>query len=65
MTIEGDSMSGKVVHVEIPFDDGGRAGGRAGSFYRDVVGWQLVPMPEMDYTIVMTGQTDPEQVARQ
>ncbi len=49
-------MSGKVMHFEIPFDDGDRASG----FYRDVFGWQLVPMPEMDYTIVMTGPSDPE-----
>ncbi len=50
-------MSGKVMHFEIPFDDGDRAG----SFYRDVFGWQLMPVPEMDYTMVMTGPTDPEQ----
>ncbi len=50
-------MSGKVVHFEIPFDDGDRAG----SFYREAFGWQLMPMPEMEYTMVMTGPTDPEQ----
>ena len=49
-------MSGKVVHFEVPFDDGDRA--RA--FYGDVFGWQLMPMPEMSYTIVMTGPTDQE-----
>ena len=49
-------MSGKVMHFEIPFDDGDRASG----FYRDVFGWQLVPMPEMDYTMVTTGPSDPE-----
>ena len=49
-------MSGKVVHFEIPFDDGTRAR----SFYSDVFGWQLMEMPEMDYTIVMTGPTDQE-----
>ncbi len=47
---------GKVVHFEIPFDDGDRAG----SFYQQAFGWQLMPMPDMDYTIVMTGPTDPE-----
>lgn len=47
-------MSGRVVHFEIPFDDGDRA--RA--FYADVFGWQVVPMPDMDYTMVMTGPTD-------
>ncbi len=49
-------MSGKVVHFEIPFDDGDRARG----FYSEAFGWQLVPMPEMGYTIVMTGPSDPE-----
>jgi predicted enzyme related to lactoylglutathione lyase len=46
----------KVVHFEIPFEDGDRA--RA--FYGDVFGWQLVTMPDMGYTIVMTGPTDQE-----
>ncbi len=49
-------MSGRVVHFEIPFDDGDRA--RA--FYGGVFGWQLVPVPGMDYTMVMTGPTDQE-----
>lgn len=44
-------MSGKVVHFEIPFDDGQRARG----FYRDVFGWQLQEIPEMDYTMVESG----------
>lgn len=44
-------MSGKVVHFEIPFDDGQRAR----SFYRDVFGWQLQEIPEMDYTMVESG----------
>ena len=47
-------MSNRVVHFEIPFDDGDRA--RA--FYGDVFGWQLVPVPGMEYTMVMTGPTD-------
>ena len=47
-------MTGRVVHFEIPFDDGGRAR----SFYGDAFGWQLMPVPGMDYTIVMTGPTD-------
>ena len=50
-------MSGKVVHFEIPFDDGDRAG----TFYREAFGWQVVPVPGMDYTMVMTGPTDPEK----
>jgi hypothetical protein len=47
-------MSGKVVHFEIPYDDGDRAQ----RFYQGVFGWQLMPMPDMGYTIVMTGPTD-------
>ncbi len=52
-------MSGKVMHFEIPFDDGDRARG----FYGDTFGWQIVPVPDMDYTMVMTGPTDPEKGA--
>ena len=44
-------MSGRVVHFEIPFDDGDRARG----FYRDVFGWQVVDVPELSYTLVTTG----------
>lgn len=44
-------MSGRVVHFEIPFDDQERAAG----FYRDAFGWNTIPMPEMNYTIVSTG----------
>jgi predicted enzyme related to lactoylglutathione lyase len=44
-------MSGRVVHFEIPYDDGDRA--RA--FYAKAFGWQVMPMPEMGYTIVMSG----------
>ena len=50
-------MSGRVMHFEIPYDDGDRA--RA--FYGDTFGWQVLPVPGMDYTMVMTGPTDPEQ----
>ncbi len=46
-------MSGKVVHFEVPFDDGDRA--RA--FYRDVFGWQLRELPQLNYTMVGTGPT--------
>lgn len=44
-------MNGRVVHFEVPFDDGDRAR----NFYRDVFGWQAEPLPEMDYTGVSTG----------
>lgn len=50
-------MSGKVVHFEIPFDDGARAR----EFYGETFGWQMVPVPGMSYTMVMTGPSDPEQ----
>lgn len=49
-------MVGKVVHFEIPFDDGDRAR----EFYGAAFGWTMMPMPEMGYTIVMTGPSDPE-----
>jgi predicted enzyme related to lactoylglutathione lyase len=44
-------MNGRVVHFEVPFDDADRAR----QFYADVFGWQITPMPEMNYTIVSTG----------
>ncbi|MGZ4508030.1 MAG: VOC family protein [Blastococcus sp.] len=44
-------MSGRVVHFEIPFDNGDRAR----SFYKEIFGWQLQEMPGMDYTMVATG----------
>ena len=47
-------MSGRVVHFEVPFDDGDRAR----SFYKDAFGWQLMEMPEMGYTIVMSGPSN-------
>ena len=44
-------MGGRVVHFEIPFDDGDRA--RA--FYREAFGWEVSQMPEFDYTAAATG----------
>jgi uncharacterized protein len=44
-------MPGRVVHFEIPHDDGDRARG----FYEKAFGWQIQHLPEMDYSIVMTG----------
>jgi uncharacterized protein len=44
-------MSGKVVHFEIPFDDGERAL----AFYRDIFGWDIQSMPDMAYNMVSTG----------
>ncbi|HZB19166.1 MAG TPA: VOC family protein, partial [Blastococcus sp.] len=47
-------MGGRVVHFEVPYDDGDRAR----SFYKDAFGWQLMEMPEMGYTIAMSGPSD-------
>lgn len=44
-------MSGRVVHFEIPFDDGDRAQ----RFYREAFDWDLQSMPGMGYTLVTTG----------
>lgn len=44
-------MSARVVHFEVPFDDGDRAR----SFYSDVFEWQIQTMPEMGYSLVSTG----------
>lgn len=49
-------MSGRVIHFEIPFDDKERAT----AFYRDVFGWGLEEMPELDYTGVSTGPAGPD-----
>jgi hypothetical protein len=46
-------MGGRVVHFEVPFEDGDRAR----SFYQNAFGWNIMPMPEMDYTMVSTGPT--------
>ncbi|WP_037312635.1 VOC family protein [Amycolatopsis orientalis] len=46
-------MTGRVVHFEIPFEDGERARG----FYREVFGWKADAMPGMDYTMVSSGPT--------
>jgi predicted enzyme related to lactoylglutathione lyase len=40
-----------VTHFEIPYDDGDRAK----AFYRQAFGWQIVDMPEYEYTAVSTG----------
>jgi predicted enzyme related to lactoylglutathione lyase len=44
-------MSGRVVHFEIPYDDGDRAR----RFYKDAFDWQVQEMPGLDYTLVTTG----------
>jgi len=45
---------GSVVHFEIPADDLQRAQ----KFYSKVFGWQIMPMPEMGYTMVGTAPSD-------
>ncbi|CCH76504.1 conserved hypothetical protein [Nostocoides japonicum T1-X7] len=42
-----------MMHFEIPFDDGERAT----TFYRDVFGWTINAMPQMEYALVTTGPT--------
>ena len=49
-------MAGRVVHFEIPFDDGDRA--RA--VYEEAFGWELMTGPEMGYTLVTTGPSGDE-----
>src|SRR4029453_5827187 len=44
-------MRGRAVPSGVPFDDGDRAR----SFYKEAFGWQLMEMPEMGYTIAMSG----------
>ena len=44
-------MSGRVVHFEIPYDDGERAR----RFYAEAFDWQLQEMPGMEYTLVVSG----------
>ena len=44
-------MSGRVVHFEIPFDDGDRAR----NFYREAFGWEVSEIPGMRYDLVQTG----------
>ena len=44
-------MSGRVVHFEIPYDDGDRAR----RFYKEAFDWEMQEMPGMDYTLVVSG----------
>ena len=46
-------MSGRVVHCEIPYEDGDRAQ----SFYKGAFDWQLQSMPGMGYVLASTGPT--------
>ncbi|MDQ3155333.1 MAG: VOC family protein [Actinomycetota bacterium] len=44
-------MQGRVVHFEVPFADGDRAR----DFYREIFGWGIDEIPDLDYTAVSTG----------
>ena len=44
----------KIVHFEIPFDDKEKAM----KFYKDIFGWELNDMPEMNYVIAHTVKVD-------
>ena len=46
----------KVVHFEIPYDNEDRAK----KFYQNVFGWQITKMPDMDYSMVTTVDSDPQ-----
>ena len=51
----------KVVHFEIPVDDRERAA----EFYRTVFDWDVVHIPEMQYTTVGTVETDDDQMPKE
>lgn len=46
-------MHGRVVHFEIPYEDGDRAR----SFYGEAFGWDLQAWGDGEYTLVSTGPT--------
>jgi predicted enzyme related to lactoylglutathione lyase len=46
-------MTGGVVHFEIPADDFGRAT----EFYRSAFGWKISPVPDMEYSMLVTTPT--------
>jgi predicted enzyme related to lactoylglutathione lyase len=45
-------MTSRVVHFEVPIDDPARAG----TFYRDVFGWQVEKWGDVDYWTVTAGE---------
>lgn len=44
----------KIVHFEIPVDDGARAAG----FYRDLLGWEITGFGDEPYWLVRAGEDD-------
>ena len=51
----------KVVHFEIPFDNKQRAM----EFYSSCFGWQLTEMPQMQYVMARTVDTNENQMPRE
>jgi len=51
----------KVVHFEIPADDLDRAK----KFYKNLFGWQITDVPEMQYTIVNTVAVDTNHMPKE
>ena len=51
----------KVVHFEIPFDDAERAK----TFYSEVFDWGMQDMPEMDYIVARTAETDENYMVKE
>jgi predicted enzyme related to lactoylglutathione lyase len=51
----------KVVHFEIPFEDKQRAM----KFYSETFGWQMTDMPQMNYVVASTVETDDKQMPRE
>ena len=47
-------MSAEVVHFEIPLDNVERGH----KFYQEVFGWHVNPMPEMNYAMVQTAESN-------
>lgn len=52
-------MSDQVVHFELPADDVNRAR----DFYEQAFGWRFTPIPDLDYTMIRTTDSDLEEVA--
>lgn len=51
----------KVVHFEIPYDNAEKAV----EFYKNVFGWNIQAIPEMNYHIVHTVEVDEKQMPKE
>jgi len=51
----------KVVHFEIPFDDKERAA----KFYKEVFGWDIQDMPDMNYVVARSCEIDDEYMPKE